>query len=286
MNRMKTTLLMAAMTGLFLFFGQLLGGRQGVMFAFVLAAGMNFISYFYSDKIVLKMYRAKQVGEAEAPLLYRVTARIAMKSGLPMPRVYMIPTATPNAFATGRNPKHAAVAATSGILTLLTEDELEAVMAHEIGHVKNRDILISSVVATLAGAIAMLASMVRWAALFGGTGNRDSGSGGNPIAALAMALVAPLIAMLIQLAVSRAREFEADRTGAIMCGDPLALARALEKIHTGVRRHPLAATPGREASAHLFIDNPFAAGGIVNLLSTHPPMEQRVARLEAMAYGG
>jgi heat shock protein HtpX len=284
-NGLKTTILLAAMTGLFLFFGQMLGGQQGVVIALVLAAGMNFFSYFYSDKLVLKMYRAQPVTEAEAPRLYGVTARLAQKSGIPMPRVYVIPTEQPNAFATGRNPQHAAVAATQGILRMLTVEELEAVMAHELGHVQNRDILISSVVATLAGAIAMLASMVRWAAIFGGLGRSDDHGGANVISAIVMAILAPIIAMLIQFAVSRAREFQADKTGAELCGNPLALASALKKIHMGVARRPLPATPGYEASAHLFIESPFSSHGVVKLFSTHPPVEERVERLEAMAFG-
>ena len=284
MNQLKTTMLLAAMTGLLLFFGQMLGGREGAIIAFGIAAAMNFFSYFYSDKIVLKMYRAREVTEHEAPRFYAMVARLAHKAAIPMPKVYIIPTETPNAFATGRNPRHAAVAATEGIMRLLNEEELEGVMAHELGHVKNRDILISSVTATLAGAIALLASMVRWAAIFGmaGRGGRD---GANLVGAIAMAIVAPLVAMIIQMAVSRAREYQADQTGAQICGNPLALASALRKISAGVARAPMEPTPGREASAHMFIANPFRGNTIVNMLSTHPPMEERVARLEAMIYG-
>jgi heat shock protein HtpX len=284
MNQLKTTMLMAALMGLFLFFGQLLGGQQGLVIAFVLAAGLNFFSYFYSDKIVLKMYKAQEVTENEQPRLYRMVAGLAQKTRMPMPRVYIIPNPTPNAFATGRNPKHAVVAATAGIMNLLSDEELEAVMAHELGHVQNRDILISSVVATIAGAIAMLASMVRWAAIFGHVGGRG-GQQGNIFGALALAIVAPIMALVIQMAVSRAREFEADKTGAEVCGNPLALARALQKIHGGVQRRPMEITPGREANAHMFIANPFRGKGMVSMLSTHPPMEERVARLEAMVYG-
>ena len=283
MNQFKTTLLLAGLTGLFLFFGQLLGGNQGMVIAFVLAAGMNFFSYFYSDKLVLKMYRAKPATEAEAPRLYRTVARLAAKSGTPMPKVFVIPTMTPNAFATGRNPQHAAVAATEGLMRMLNDEELEGVMAHELGHVINRDILISSVVATLAGAIALLASMVRWAAIFGMGGRNQNG--GNIIAALALSLIAPFIAMLVQFAISRAREFQADKTGAEICGNPIALANALRKIHAGVAHYPMEQTPGHEASAHLFIANPFKSNAVARMLSTHPSMDERVSRLEAMVYG-
>lgn len=286
MNRFKTTLLLASLTGLFLLFGQAVGGQHGAVIALIFAAVTNFVSYYFSDKIVLTLYHAQPVTAAEAPRLVHAVARLAQKSGLPMPRVYVIPSLTPNAFATGRNPQHAAVAATEGILRLLNDDELEAVMAHELAHVHNRDILISTVAATLAGAIAMLASMVRWVTLFGGLGGRDERDGpGNVFAALVMALLAPIIALLIQLAVSRAREFQADASGARMVGNPLALASALRKIHHGITAYPMLPTPAREASAHLFIESPFSGGAVVRLLSTHPPVEERIARLEAMAYG-
>ncbi len=282
MNALKTTMLLAALTGLLLFFGQMLGGNQGLVVAFGLAVVLNFGSYFFSDRIVLRLYRAQEVTEAEAPRLYAIVARLTQKARMPMPRVFRIPTDTPNAFATGRSPKHAVVAATDGILRLLSEEELEGVMAHELAHVQNRDILISSVVATLAGAIAMLASMVRWGAIFGGFGGRGSDDRSNVFAALAMAIVAPIIALLIQLAVSRTREFQADASGARLAGNPRALASALRRIHAGIQTRPLAATPGREASAHLFIANPFRGRTFVNLFSTHPPLEERVARLDAM----
>jgi heat shock protein HtpX len=250
--------------------------------AFMFASVMNMISYWFSDKIVLRMYNAREATEAEAPALYSVTRDLAMKMNMPMPKVYVIPSEAPNAFATGRNPNHAAVAATEGILRLLSREELTGVMAHELGHVRNRDILIGTIAATIAGAISMLANMAQWAMIFGG-GRRDDDEGaGGMMGGILMIILAPIAAALIQMAISRSREYEADATGARVCGNPLALANALRKLHTGAQRVPMNATP---ATAHMFIVNPLRGGGLVNLFSTHPPMEERIARLEAMVYG-
>ncbi len=282
MNGMKTAALLAALTVLFVFIGSLLGGQQGMIIAFAFAVIMNFVSYWFSDKIVLRMYGAKEVSEAEAPSLVQLVRMNAQRAGLPMPRVYIIPSGSPNAFATGRNPQHAAVAVTEGILDLLTQDELEGVLSHELAHVKNRDILTSTIAATIAGAITMLAHMAQWGAMFGGYGNRDDrNSGGGLIGLLAMAILAPLAAMLIQMAISRSREYAADATGAQMCGKPLALASALRKLHTGTQRRPLEANP---ATAHMFIMNPLSGQSFATLFSTHPPIEERIARLEHLTY--
>ncbi len=279
---MKTAALLAALTVLFVFIGSLLGGQQGMIIAFAFAVIMNFVSYWFSDKIVLRMYGAKEVSEAEAPSLVQLVRMNAQRAGLPMPRVYIIPSGSPNAFATGRNPQHAAVAVTEGILDLLTQDELEGVLSHELAHVKNRDILTSTIAATIAGAITMLAHMAQWGAMFGGYGNRDDrNSGGGLIGLLAMAILAPLAAMLIQMAISRSREYAADATGAQMCGKPLALASALRKLHTGTQRRPLEANP---ATAHMFIMNPLSGQSFATLFSTHPPIEERIARLEHLTY--
>ena len=270
----KTAVLLGTLSALFLLIGQALGGQQGLIFAFGFAVFMNFGSYWFSDRLVLRMYSAQPVGP-EHPLS-RIVARLAMKAKIPMPKVFIIPTPSPNAFATGRNPKHASVAATEGILRLLDEEELEAVMSHELTHVINRDILISSIAATIGAAIMMLANMARWAAIFGG-GSRDDRDGGNPIALLATALLAPIAAVIVQAAISRTREYAADAGGAHMVGHGRALARALEKIDTTVRRVPLAANP---ATAHMFIMQPFlGVKGIGSLFSSHPPTEERVNRL-------
>jgi heat shock protein HtpX len=272
----KTALLLGALTALLLFFGQAFGGRSGLMFAFVLAIAMNVGSYWFSDKIVLRMYRATPVGP-EHPL-HRMTARLAQKANLPMPKVYVIPDMSPNAFATGRNPDHAAVAATEGIMRILSEGELEGVIAHELAHVKHRDILISTVAATVAAMIMFLAQMARFAAFFGGN-SRDDNRGSNPIALLAMAFLAPIAAMLIQAAISRQREFAADRGGAQIVGSPVGLAQALRRIEAGAHQIPMDANP---ATAHMFIMAPFSGGGLMSLFSTHPPTEQRVAALMAL----
>jgi heat shock protein HtpX len=280
MNAIKTTVLLTLLTVLFLIVGQLVGGNNGMLIALGFALILNFVSYWFSDKIVLKMYRAKPVTEAEQPELVGIVRRSAQASGLPMPKVYIIPTATPNAFATGRNPQHAAVAATQGIIDLLDRDELEGVMAHEMGHVKNRDILISSVVATVAGAISYLAHMAQWAAIFGGQG-RDRDSRGGGLGLLLMAIVAPLAAGLIRAAISRSREFQADETGARISHKPLALASALRKLHNGNLKKPI--PNANPATAHMFIISPLFGGNMLALFSTHPPTEQRIARLEELA---
>ena len=277
MNTLKTTFLLTALTLLLLFFGKALGGNGGMMVALVMAGVMNFVSYWFSDKIVLKMYGAKEVTEAEAPRLYGIIRQLAVKAMLPIPKVYIIPGMSPNAFATGRNPQHAAVAATEGILKTLNDEELEGVMAHELAHVGNRDILISSIVATIAGAISMLANMAQFAAMFGG---RDRERGGNPMVMIAMAIIAPIAAMLVQMAVSRSREYQADDYGARICGKPLALANALKKLHMGVAAIPMEANA---ATAHMFIVSPLTGGGLMSLFSTHPPMEERVKRLEELS---
>jgi heat shock protein HtpX len=284
MNTTKTILLMVGLTVLLVFIGGAFGGRQGVIIAFMFAMATNLFSYWFSDKIVLRMYSAREVTETEAPELYSVTRDLAMKMRMPMPKVYIIPSDAPNAFATGRNPNHAAVAATQGILRLLTREELAAVMAHELGHVTNRDILIGTIAATIAGAISMLAHIAQWGMIFGGFGGRrddDEGAGGM-IGGIVMIILAPIAAALIQMAISRSREYEADATGARICGNPLWLASALKKLESSSKRVSLDANP---ATAHMFIVNPLRAGGIVNLFSTHPPMEERIARLESMVYG-
>jgi heat shock protein HtpX len=281
MNKLRTTFLLALLTGLLVVAGGAIGGRSGMTIALVMAGVMNFVSYWFSDKIVLRMYGAQQVTEAEHPEFYGMVQQLAVQAGIPMPRVYVIPSETPNAFATGRNPEHAAVAATTGIIRILTRDELLGVMAHELSHVKHRDILISSIAATVAGAITYLAQMAQWAAIFGGHRDRE-GEGGGTFGMLAMAIVAPIAAMLIQMAVSRSREYEADRGGAAVAGNPLHLASALRKLHMANQRIPMEANP---ATAHMFIVNPLAGGGLQSLFSTHPPIEERIRKLEEMAYG-
>lgn len=275
MNTLKTGMLLTALTVLFVVVGQLVGGRSGAVFAFVLAVAMNFGAYWFSDKLVLTMYRAQPISPNEAPRLYSMVQELATGAGLPMPRVYMIPSNSPNAFATGRNPQNAVVAVTQGILDLLNEDELRGVLAHELAHVRNRDMLIGSIAATLAGAISMLAFFARWAAIFGGFGGRDDRDGGI-VGLLVAIIVAPIAAMLIRMAVSRSCEYKADATGARVAGTPNGLANALAKLESGAQRRPLQANP---ASAHLFIVNPLRGKSVWNLLSTHPPIEERIRRL-------
>lgn len=273
-NTLKTAALLAVLSAVLLVIGELLGGANGLVIAFVFAVLMNFGSYWFSDKIVLRMYRAQEV-EPSHPL-HRMVTRLARNASLPMPKVYIIPTASPNAFATGRNPSHAAVAATEGIMRLLDESELEGVIGHELAHVKNRDILISSVAATIAATIMMVSRMAQFAAIFGGFGGRNERGGSNPLALLATIIVAPLAAMLIQAAISRSREFAADRGGAAIAGTPYGLASALRKIEAAARRVPLDANP---ATAHMFIMKPFSGAGLLSLFSTHPPTEQRIQAL-------
>ena len=281
-NLVKTGVLLAALTVLLVLIGGALGGQHGMLLAFVMAMVMNLGSYWFSDKIVLSMYGAKPVEEAQAPGLYRIVRTLATRAGIPIPRVYILPQETPNAFATGRNPQHAAVAVTEGILRVMSEEELEGVLAHELSHVQNRDTLIMAIAATLAGAITYLAHMAQWAMIFGGS-RRDSdeeGSGGGIFGGILMIVLAPLAATLIQLAVSRSREFQADASGARMAGQPWGLAKALEKLEMASKVAPMDATP---ATAHLFIVNPLTGGGFATLFSTHPPIAERVARLRAMA---
>ena len=276
-NTVKTTLLLGLLTGVLMAIGQALGGPNGLMIAFLFAVVMNFGSYWFSDKIVLSMYNAQPVGPEHR--LYQVVARLAQRANLPMPRVYLIPDPSPNAFATGRNPDHAAVAATEGILRILSDHELEGVIGHELAHVKHRDILISSIAATLAAAIMMIAHMARWAAFFGG-GRSDDREGSNPIALLAMIILAPLAAVLIQSAISRSREYDADAGGAQIAGTPYGLVDALKKLEVASKQIPLDANP---ATAHMFIIKPFNISGMMSLFSTHPPTEARIRALLGQA---
>jgi heat shock protein HtpX len=278
-NVFKTGLLLAALTAMLVLIGGAIGGQRGMLVAFFFAVVMNVFSYWFSDRIVLAMYHAQPVDEASAPHLYAMVRRLATRAGLPMPRVYLIPTDTPNAFATGRDPEHAVIAVTEGIMRILDEEELEGVLAHELSHVKNRDVLISTIAATLAGAITYLAHMAQWAAIFGGRSHDDDDGGTNPVAAMLMAIVAPIAAMLVQMAVSRAREYHADATGARIAGKTWGLAKALEKLHMAQHAVPMHANP---ATAHLFIVNPLTGRSFATLFSTHPPLEDRVARLRAM----
>ena len=277
-NMMKTAILMAAITALFMAIGSMIGGRSGMMLALVVALGMNFFSYWFSDKMVLKMYNAREVDETSAPRFYAMVRELAQRAEIPMPKVYLIDEQAPNAFATGRNPEHAAVAATTGIVNVLTERELRGVMAHELAHVKHRDILISTISATMAGAISMLAN---FAMFFGG--RDEEGRPTNPIAGIAVAILAPLAASVIQMAISRAREFEADRGGAEISGDPAALASALDKIHRYAQGIPLHAAEAHPETAQMMIMNPLSGGGLRGLFSTHPATEERIARLMEMA---
>ena len=278
-NMLKTGVLLGVLTALFVVIGYALGGQQGMVVAFALAVALNMFSYWFSDKIVLAMYGARPISEAEAPRLYAIVRRLATRAQIPMPPVYLIPTDAPNAFATGRSPDHAAVAVTEGIMRILDEDELEGVLAHELSHVRNRDVLISTIAATLAGAITYLAHMMQWAAFFGGGRSSDDEEGGSPWAMLLLAILAPFAAMLVQLAVSRAREYQADASGARLAGRSSGLAKALEKLETAARAEPMPANP---ATAHLFIVNPLSGQTLMRLFSTHPPIEDRIRRLRAM----
>lgn len=274
MNTMKTVMLMTLLTLVLVGAGGALGGQSGALFALIVAAVMNLGSYWFSDKIVLSMYKGRQV---ESGTLYEVVSELCLRNNLPMPKVYILPQPTPNAFATGRNPQHAVVAATEGILQILTREELAGVMAHEMSHVMHRDILIGSIAATIAGAISYMAHMAQWAMIFGG---RDDEEGSNPVATIAMMILAPIAAMLVQMAISRSREYEADKGGARLCGNPRYLAGALRKLEMANTRAPMHHV--NEATAHMFIVSPLRGGGIKSLFSTHPPMEERVRRLETM----
>jgi heat shock protein HtpX len=284
MNTLRTTILLAVLTALLIWIGDMLGGRQGAIIALLLAGGMNFFSYWFSDKIVIKMYGGQEVTAQDDPELYGMVQDLTQRAGLPMPKVYLLPQDTPNAFATGRNPEHAAVAVTDGIRRILNKRELAGVLGHELSHVKNRDILVSTIAATLAGAISYLAQMAQWAMIFGGNRDRDDEGGSNIFGLIVMMIVAPIAAMLIQMAVSRSREYGADEGGAKVTGDPLALASALRKLHMGAQNIPLHVNNATaNATAHMFIVNPLTGRGLASLFSTHPPMEERIARLEAMA---
>jgi heat shock protein HtpX len=278
---MKTLMLLATLTALLLWAGHALAGQGGLMMALVFAGLMNFGAYWWSDKIVLRMYRAQEVNEAQAPALYNLVRNLVQRAGLPMPKVYLIPETAPNAFATGRNPEHAAVAVTEGLMALLNHEELAGVIAHELAHVKNRDTLIMTLTATIAGAVSMLASLAQWGLIFSGGRSSNDDERGHPLAGILGIILAPIAAMLIQLAISRSREFLADETGARLSRDPLALASALRRIETRSQQVPLSA--GSPATAHLFIINPFSGGGLTRLFATHPSTEERVRRLEAMA---
>jgi len=281
MNQLKTYILMALLTILLVWIGSLVGGRNGAILAFVFAAVMNFSVYWFSDRIVLKMYRAKEVTEAEEPGLHRIVRELALRGGLPMPKVYVISNEAPNAFATGRNPHHAAVAVTTGIKKLLTEEELKGVLAHELSHIRHRDILIGTIAATIAGAISMIAAMARWGAMFGGFGGDDREGGGiaQLVAILVLTTLASFAAVLIQLAISRSREYHADEGGARLTGDPRYLARALAKLDTAAKQIPMQVNP---STAHMLIVNPLRGRGMQRLFSTHPPIEERIRRLEEM----
>jgi heat shock protein HtpX len=279
-NNLKTVFLLAALTALIVLMGKLIGGRSGMMVAFILALGMNFFSYWFSDKIVLKMYGAQEVDASQAPELHQIVEELSREAGIPKPRVYVVPNESPNAFATGRNPEHGAIAVTEGILRLCTPAELKGVLGHETGHIVHRDILIQTVAATLAGAIMIVADMIKWGAIFGMGSSRDEDRGGmGPVAMIVMAILAPFAAMLIQMAISRSREYLADDAGARFSHNPESLARALEKLAYGVQAAPMQASPATEP---LFIVNPLTGGGLMSLFSTHPPIEERIARLRAM----
>lgn len=279
-NQVKTAVLLGGLTVLIVLIGQMAGGRQGMYIAFILAGVMNFVSYWFSDKIVLAMSHAQEIGQQDDPELFRLVKNLADEAGLPMPRVYVIPEESPNAFATGRNPAHAVVAVTLGLRRLMNHEELAGVLAHELAHIKNRDILIGSIAATMAGAVMIISDMARWAAIFGGrSGDDEEGGGGGGLGLILMAIVAPIAAMLIQMAVSRSREYLADATGAGFLGRPEFLASALTKLGHASQRLPMEVSP---ATAHMYIVNPLSGGSLINLFSTHPPLEERVARLREM----
>jgi heat shock protein HtpX len=286
MNTLKSLILLAALSAILMWIGGALGGKQGLIIAFGFAMVMNFASYWWSDKIVLSLYGAKEVKYEDAPELYGDIKGLSQRAGLPMPRVYITPQEQPNAFATGRSPEHAAVAVTQGILKLLSREELKGVLAHELAHVKHRDILIGSIAATIATAITYLAYMAQFAAIFGGGGGGDRGRGGNPLGLLVMAIVAPLAATVIRLAISRTREYGADQGGAEICGNPIGLANALRKLGAASGRIPLRVSEQvADSTSHMLIASPLSGGGLSSLFSTHPPMEERIRRLEAMAAG-
>lgn len=278
MNNIKTMVLLVALTLILVWAGGAIGGKQGMTIALIFALTMNFVTYWFSDKIVLKMYGAKEVTESQAPELYGIVRRLAQKAEIPMPKVYIIEEEQPNAFATGRNPKHAAVAVTTGIMRILTREELEGVIGHELAHVKHRDILIGTIAATIAGAISYLAQMAQWAMIFGGHRGDDE-EGGSPIAAFIMMIVGPIAAMIVQMAISRSREYAADEGGAKIAGNPRYLSSALKKLHLASQKIPMEANP---ATSHMFIVNPLSGGSLLKLFSTHPPIEERIARLESM----
>lgn len=282
MNGFKTMLLMVTLTLMLVMVGAFIGGRTGMTMALVMAFGMNFIAYWFSDKIVLRMYGAREVTESEAPDLYNIVRRLAQRAELPMPKVCIIDQDQPNAFATGRNPEHGTVAVTTGIMRILSRDELEGVIAHELAHIKHRDILVSTIAAAIAGAISYLAQMAQWAMIFGG-GRSDDDEGSSPVATIVMMIVGPIAAMLVQMAISRSREFGADEGGARIAGNPMSLANALGKLEVAAHRVPMNANP---ATSHMFIVNPLSGGAIMKLFSTHPPMEERIARLKAMRIHG
>ncbi|MGB7921114.1 MAG: zinc metalloprotease HtpX [Desulfobacterales bacterium] len=281
-NQIKTTVLLAVLTAFIIWIGQLLGGRQGMVIALVLAAGMNFFSYWYSDKLVLKMYRAREATPQQAPEIFDMVGKLTQSAGLPMPKIFIIPSEAPNAFATGRNPENAVVAVTDGLLNLMNRQEIMGVLAHELAHVKNRDILIGSIAATLAGAIMLLASMARWSMIFGGGRDDDNSGGSGIVGLLLMSILAPMAAMIIQMAISRSREYQADASGAALTGNPEGLASALEKLGATSGRLPMNASP---STAHMLIVNPLSGRNLMHLFSTHPPLEERIARLRGTSAG-
>lgn len=279
-NKIKTTMLLAVLTAFIVWVGQIMGGTHGMFIALVIAAAMNFVSYWYSDKIVLKMYKATEVTSSDVPLVYEIVKTLTARAGLPMPKIFLIPEESPNAFATGRDPEHAVVAVTNGLVNLMNKEELEGVIAHELAHIKNRDILISSIAATLAGAVMVLANMARFAAIFGGHRSDDSNHGGGIVSLIIMSIVAPVAAAIIQMAISRSREFLADSTGAVIAGNSNGLAGALTKLESYSKKLPMDANP---STAHMFIVNPLSGKSLIYLFSTHPPLEDRIRRLTGIS---